>query len=91
MGTGTFGHDDQITSVSDDLEVAEPGFAQRVWVRFRFAVIAAALFGVAAYTTYSHSQRIAQTTQEHSPTNSVEPKPAPAPTPPEPAEEAQSP
>ena len=77
MGTGTFGHDDQITSVSDDLEVAEPGFAQRVWVRFRFAGCAAARVGVAAYTTYSHSQRIAQTTQGAFPTNSVEPKPAP--------------
>ena len=91
MGTGTFGHDDQITSVSDDLEVAEPGFAQRVWVRFRFAVIAAALFGVAAYTTYSHSQRIAQTTQGEFPTNSVEPRPAPAPTLPEPSEEGAKP
>ena len=91
MGTGTFGHDDQITSVSDDLEVAEPGLAQRVWARFRFAVIAAALFGVAAYTTYTYSQRIAQTTQGEFPTNSVEPKPAPAPTPPEPSEEGAKP
>ena len=64
MGTGIFGHEDQITAVPDSLDDdREPSSFQRMVKRFRFAVISTTIFGVAAFTTYKHSQRIKETTQ----------------------------
>jgi len=87
MGRGNFGHDDQITAtpdlVDDDIE---PSSMQRMVKRFRFAVISSAIFGLAAFTTYKHSQRIKQTTQgdfiapeTHTPEPPSDPASAPQP------------
>ena len=61
---GSFGHEDQITSAPELAEdEREPSSVQWMVKRFRFAVISTAIFGLAAFTTYKHSQRIKETTQ----------------------------
>ncbi len=65
MGTGSFGHDDEMTVDPTELEIDDDFIAarQRLIKKFRFAVIAVVLFGLAAFSTYRYSQRIKKTTR----------------------------
>ena len=58
MGTGTFGHDDQITSTSEgDDRLDYETSTHRALKRLRTAAIGIVIFGLGAYSAYSYSKR----------------------------------
>lgn len=64
MGTGTFGHDDQITSAPEGEEPLDyESSSQRLLKRLRAAAIGFVIFGLGAYSTYSYSKRFQKPVQ----------------------------
>ena len=64
MGTGTFGHDDQITTAPDESDLS--GFessTQRLLQRLRLVAIGSVIFALGAYSTYSYSKRFQKPVQ----------------------------